>query len=183
MKQVKGTLVKLMVKAIRANKTGIYDKLLSDDAKKLINQKILDSTWYPYDPYKECNEALIKVEANNDPEILHQWGKKYGEVIFTSIYKAQAHGENMKNAIENYRHFIKLAFNFSEIVPEYVADNQVKITFKDFDPDWENFYYLALGWVQKFIELSIKNNEIISKIIKKSWKGEGATQMLFSLST
>jgi hypothetical protein len=181
LKQVKGSLVKLMVKPIRSNKSGIYDTLLSDNAKEFIKQTILDSTWYPYDLYKECHEALIKVAANNDPVILNQWGKQYGEFLFTSIYKYQVAGGNIKNAIEKYRQFLKLAFNFSELVAEFASDNQVILTFKDFDPNWENFYYICLGWVHKFIELSIKK-EVTSKIIKKSWEGADATQMVFSWS-
>jgi hypothetical protein len=179
LRQVKGSLVKPIVKQIKANKSGIYDTLLSDEAKKFIKQNILDSLWYSFESYKECSEALYKVEAKNDPAILNQWGKLYGELLFTSIYKSQVGDGSIKNAIEKYRHFLTLLYNFSELVAEFPSDNQVILTFKNFDREWENFYYILLGWVHKYVELSIKK-EVTSKIIKKSWEGADATQILVS---
>jgi len=181
MNQVKGTMFKTIVKIIRADKSGIYDTLLSDKAKESIKKMILDSQWYPFEIYKECAGAIYKVGAKNDPAILKQWGKQFGELLFSTIYKSQTKAEDIKDAIEKYKQYHKLAFNFSEIVPDYISDNKLKITFKDFDPDWEHFYYLAVGWMQEFVELSIKK-KVTAEIVAKSWEGADATQILLSWS-
>ena len=179
MKQVKGSIFKLIVKPIKANKSGNYDTLLSDKAKELLKQTILDTTWYPYELYRECYKALMKVEANNDPVVLHQWGQQYGELLFTSIYKSKLGHGRIDEAIQGYQRFHDLAYNFGESVAEFVSDNEVIITFKGFDREWENFYHVALGWVHKFVELSIKK-EITSKFISKSWEGADATKISLS---
>ncbi|MFX0085572.1 MAG: hypothetical protein ACFFAU_07855 [Candidatus Hodarchaeota archaeon] len=44
MQQVKGILFKLIAKAIRANKTGVYDDLLIERDWEVISQQILTST-------------------------------------------------------------------------------------------------------------------------------------------
>ena len=73
----------------------------------------------------------------------------------------------------------KLSLNFGELDAEIISDNQVKLSFKDFERDWENFYHLALGWIQKFIELSIKK-KVEAKFLKKSWEGADETEILLS---
>jgi len=181
MKQVKGTMFKTIVRFIRKNKKGIYDTLLSEKAKEYLKQTILDSTWYPFEIYKECTAAVYKVEAKNDPAILKEWGLAFGKFLFSTIYKYQAHASDIKDAIEKHNQFIKLTFNFFEIVPDYISDTQVKITFKDFDSDWEQFYYLATGFLQEFVELSI-HKKVTAEIVAKSWKGDGATQIMLSWS-
>jgi hypothetical protein len=181
MKQVKGTMLKTIVKIIRSNKSGVYDTLLSDKAKEYVKQTILDSTWYPFEIYKECAGAYYKVGANNDPATLKKLGLDFGKFLFSTIYKYQAHAADIKDAIEKFNQFIKLAFNFVELVPEYISDNQLKITLKGFDPDWEQFYYITSGFVQEFVELSI-NKKVTSEIIAKSWEGADATQIMLTWS-
>ena len=56
---VKGTMVKLMVNVVRANESGDYEKLFTDDAKELVSQRILDSIWYPYEIYRNIHDAVV----------------------------------------------------------------------------------------------------------------------------
>lgn len=179
MKQIKGTMFKTIVRFIRKNKSGKYDELLSDEAKEYIKQTILDSKWYPFEIYKECAGAVYKVEAKNDPAILKQWGIVFGKELFSTIYKSQARAADAKDAIEKFNQFIELAFNFFEIIPDFISDNKLKITFKEFDPDWEYFYYIASGFLQEFVELSI-NKKVTAEIVVKSWEGAGTTQIMLS---
>jgi len=78
LKQIKGSMIKTIVRAMRADKSGIYNKLLSDKAKELYTQRILDPVWYPFDTYKECFNALYQVDGKNDPRIITQWGRAEG---------------------------------------------------------------------------------------------------------
>ncbi len=69
-RQIKGTLFKPWVVSIRANKSGIYDHYLSEGDKKYLKQKILDSIWYPYEVFKTCFNAVCKIEAKENIEVI-----------------------------------------------------------------------------------------------------------------
>jgi hypothetical protein len=153
-KQVKGSMIKLTVKIMRLNKTGVYEKMLSDKAKELYNERILDPVWYSFEPYKECYNALCQVEANNDPRILMQWGRARGEELMTTIYHS-VKNVNIKTALYGYARFYRSVYNFGEVLGEFISDHELQVTFKDLDSGWKNFTYTAIGWVHRFFELCI----------------------------
>jgi hypothetical protein len=52
MVKVKGTMIVLFVKGIRADKSGRHDPFLTDQDRGIISQQILPSAWYPAETYK-----------------------------------------------------------------------------------------------------------------------------------
>ncbi|MFX1376166.1 MAG: hypothetical protein ACFFA0_10160 [Promethearchaeota archaeon] len=180
-RQVKGTMVAMIAKSIKYNKSKQeeYDRILSDKAKQLINQRILSSAWYPYELYKEAFNALSFVEARNNPRVLIEWGRVESERLMTTIYKLSVFKGNIQIAADKYARFHRMVFNFGEIIPEIVSDTKIIFTYEDFDPNWENVYHVAVGYAQAFIELCIDKKTDFS-FLKKSWKGEGWTQIMLT---
>ncbi|MFX1276591.1 MAG: hypothetical protein ACFFBP_03365 [Promethearchaeota archaeon] len=178
-KQVKGTLLKIVVIPIRANKSGVYDDILSDAAKSFITQRILDSIWYPFELYKELYNALSIVEGKENPKTLMRWGNQYCEMAMTSTYKLSVVKGDIKRSMEKYRRFHNLVYNFGKILVEFPADNQLIVTYQGVDRDFKNWYYIAFGWLEKFVELCI-NKKPTLKILNKSWEGGSITQCLLS---
>ncbi|MFX1276592.1 MAG: hypothetical protein ACFFBP_03360 [Promethearchaeota archaeon] len=179
MKQVKGSMAKFTIKAIKANKNGAYENLLSDKAKEMLKQRILDAAWYPFDVYKECLNALCKVEARDNTKIIHEWGKHFGEILMTSIYKLSIVKGDLKRSIDKYQRFHTLTYNFGKILIEFPTDNQLIVTYRDIDRDFKNWYYLAFGWLERFIEIVI-DKKLTLEILKKSWEGDNETQFKLS---
>ena len=179
MKQVKGTLLVTFVKGIRANKSGVYDKLITDKDKEIVNQKILNSAWYSFETFKNCVNAVSQVVAKGNSEIVKNWGRMYGEIIMKSIYKSAVTEGTPQKAWTSFNRLFKLWFNFGSQFGEFVSDEEVHITYKEFDPDFENYYYLAEGWIARFFELAL-GKKVISKFIAKSWEGAEETILQFS---
>ncbi|OLS13196.1 MAG: hypothetical protein RBG13Loki_3177 [Promethearchaeota archaeon CR_4] len=102
----------MIVKAIRAYKTVEYDQLLSGPAKELMSQNIIDPTWYSFDLFKECFDALCKVEVKNDSKVILQWGRARGKELIDSLYKHAVSDANLKTALDNYTRFHRSVFNF-----------------------------------------------------------------------
>ena len=177
-------MVVTIVKSIKANriKKVEYDKILSDKAKKLLSQRILSSSWYPFEEYRECFDALCDIEVKNNPINLNQWGHAEAIHWFTTIYQSTVVKGDPKLAVEKYSRFHKMVFNFGEIVTEFISDTEINFTYTDFIRDWKNFYHIAVGWAQKFIELSI-DKEVNYSFLNKSWKGEGWTKVKLSWSS
>ncbi|MFX1239163.1 MAG: hypothetical protein ACFFAS_03865 [Promethearchaeota archaeon] len=179
MKKIKGSLVKSCVIPARANKTGIYQKILTEQGKDLLKQRIFDSIWYSHDAYKELFNAVCKVEANNNKKIIIEWGKKFGEITMTSIYRGSIVEGSIEKALNKYARFHKMVYTIGTIKYEILSENHIIIAYADFDPEWENFYYLALGWLKKYLELCV-GKQISHKIIKKSWEGAKDTTYEFT---
>ncbi len=181
LKKVKGSLVKLMVKPIRANKSGAYDDILSNEGKELINQRIFDSIWYPYEAYRNIHDAVAKVEGNNNQKVLFQWGQRFGEILMTSIYKNSISDADPTIAMDKYARFHKLVYNWGVIKPQMLSDYHMIVTYEDFERDWELYYYISSGWMYKYLELCLKK-PVHFKFYKKSWETADWTTYDFSWS-
>ncbi|OLS13195.1 MAG: hypothetical protein RBG13Loki_3176 [Promethearchaeota archaeon CR_4] len=179
MRQVKGTIIKRVAIPIKANKTGAYDALLSDKSKQLLAERIVDPVWYPFEPYKECFDALCQVEARNDRRIIIQWGRNLGEDLLKSVYKTSVTTINSTAVISSFVRFHSMIFNFGEVEGKILSGHKAEIIFKDFEPDWNNFYYILAGWVQRFFEICL-GKEIKYQIVKNPTPGVVANHIQVS---
>ena len=173
----------MVVKSIRSNKIkqNEFDRILSDKAKEFLNQRILSSSWYSYEIYKEIFNALRFVEARNDPNIIRQWGQIESNRLMSTVYQFSVIKGDLQQATERYIRFHRMIFNFSEVIPEFISDNKIIFTYRDFDANWENFYYVAVGYIQGFIEMCIDKKTDFN-FLQKSWKGQGQTKIMFTWS-
>ncbi|MFX1399056.1 MAG: hypothetical protein ACFFAS_18680 [Promethearchaeota archaeon] len=176
-RKLKGYLMKAIVKAIKADKVHEkeYDELLSDRTKQFLNQRILDSVWYPWDVYSELYQAIIKIVAKNNPKIVAKWGHDFGEKVVSKFYKNIIDEGNAIKLAEKYPRFHKMYYNFGSISHEWISDNEIIYTLNDFDPKFELFFYLNIGWTQLIFEMCVKK-KVNYKFLKKSWKGDDVTQ-------
>jgi hypothetical protein len=180
MYQVKGVLFMFLVKTIRANKSGVYNDILTERDWDFISQKILSSVWYPFDVYENCFNAIAKVEANGSMNMIKRAGRNHSEEIMTSVYKIAIFKGNPKKSIKAFVRLFKLMFNFGIMECDQVSDNQVIISYIDFTPNFEVFYYAASGWTEKFIELVIgEGKKVKSEFLERSWKGGSKTSIKY----
>lgn len=173
----------MIIKSIKANyiKIGEYNGILSDKAKEFLTHRILSTSWYPFEVYRELYDALCLIEARNDPKILEQWGIIESKRMFSTTYQSIAVKEDLQMAIEGYTRFQRRIFNFGDIIFEFISDNEVMFSYKDMPLDWENFYYTAVGYLKGFLELCV-DKKVDSSFLKKSWKGESSTEIKISWS-
>jgi len=179
MRQVKGSMFIEIAKGIKSDKTGDYDNLLTDEDKNLLSKTILIGSWYPYDVYKRCFNALAQVIAKNDMEICRQWGRTQGEEMIKSVYKSVLKDKNYKIAMERVKSIYKLMYDFGELSAHFISDNEMEVMYKDFDPDFQVSYIVAQGWVEKVLEIC-GCKDVKSKFLVKSWEGAGDTILHFS---
>jgi len=138
--------------SIRANKNGAYDTYLSEDDNKYINQRILDSAWYPYDVFKNCYNAVCKVEAKENIKIIENWGYNYGKSVLDRIYKEPLRKRDLQSAVKSYNNLFRLWFNFGKQYGEIISENEVHIFIEEFDKNFKLFYHIASGWMRGFFE-------------------------------
>lgn len=182
MGQVKGVILKYFIINIRANKTGIYDKILYEEDKKFVKKYILDALWYPFEQFKRLIIAVVKVEAKGDMRIVQKWGYLYGKMNYESIHKNITEKRSLRLAIASYDLLYKLWFDFGNQRGEIISNNEFNITFEEFDREFKEFYYLASGWIKGFFELYLES-KISTKFIEKSWEGDQHTTINLTINS
>ncbi|MFX1394207.1 MAG: hypothetical protein ACFFAH_11585 [Promethearchaeota archaeon] len=174
MRQIKGSLLKYFIKNIRANKSGIYDEILTEEEKEIINLRILDSVWYPYEYFKKLLSAVVKVEANGDMTTVAKWGYDHGKRTLDQIHKGRREKRPLPLAIASYDQLFKLWFDFGKQYGEIISENEINIVIEEFDEDFDLFYYIGSGWIRSFFE-NYLDTKIQLKFLQKSWEGDDKT--------
>jgi len=174
MKKIKGSLFKAWAIAIRANKSGVYEHLISEEDKKIISQRILDAAWYPFATFKTCINAVCEVEANNNVETIEKWSYNYGKRALERTYKAPMRKTDLNTALKSYNSLFRLWFNFGNQHGEIISNHEVHITIENFDKDFKTFYHSAKGWMHSFFEAFL-SKKVTSSFIEKTWEGADKT--------
>lgn len=172
--KVKGSMFITFVKAIKADKSGACEALLTDEDKEIVSKLILQASWYPFETYKNCFKAVCKVNGKNNPRVLREWGRIAGEHTMTTIYKTVLQQDDAESAINTYKHIVKSQYDSGSIEVVSSTDNEIVWKVLDFDPDFEQWYHLCSGWIERTIELVIKK-DVRSTILERSWEGAPAT--------
>jgi hypothetical protein len=163
LRHVKGILLKPILKAIRANKNGVYDELLSEKDREIISQKILTSLWYPFEVYKNGFNAILHVKANGNCELIRQASRKEGEIVMNSIDKSAFIKGDLKRSLEAFVRLFKLMFDFSCIEVKELSNNHTILEYIDFDTDFEVFFYAARDWTERFLELVVDEGKKLNQ--------------------
>ncbi|MFX1275131.1 MAG: hypothetical protein ACFFAT_08820 [Promethearchaeota archaeon] len=171
---VKGSLLKFFVMNVRANKTGVYDSILTEDEKKFVSQRILDVGWYPLEYYKKIFTAIAKVEVNGNAEKVEEWGYEFANKTIGRIYSRTKKKRSLNHAIKSYQSLIKLWFDFGYLTEEIISENEFNLVFDGEQPDFDLHYYIGMGWIRSFFEAYL-DTKISTKFLKKSWEGDEKT--------
>lgn len=172
--QVKGSMLVGFIKAIKADSSGRFDGLLSDEAKALLDERVLAAKWYPFDAYKSCFQAVCKVNAASNPEVMRQFGKQAGEETMKSIYRTVFDKTDAAGVMDSFRVIGSTVYDSVRLESEALSDNRMRLSFHDFDPDFPEWYLVGLGWMQRTLEL-VLGKDVNAEVVEKSWEGAPAT--------
>jgi uncharacterized protein (TIGR02265 family) len=179
MARVKGTMLLGLVKTVRADRTNTYDPYLSDLDRDFISRQVLPSSWYPFEEYKKTFSAVIDVLTKGDMELVRKMGQAYGADIVSNVYKNLVIEGNPMESLKKYRIVFNMFFDFGEAEFEAVSENSGRLSIRKFDPEFEAFYYIFMGWVEECLELSGAKNPR-GRSTSRSWADDPETTIEFS---
>jgi len=172
---VKGSLFVDFVKTIRANKTGAYDSYLFDEDRKVLEGRILPSSWYPFETYKRCFQAVGKVVAHGSDSVYRGWGRQFCDEIMLSIYKRMLSDTSPMQTMRRYVSMFSMFYDFGTLELEERSENEVVLAFRDFDRDFAELYQLFYGWIERSLELS-GAKDVQMNFLTCSWLGAPDTR-------
>ena len=175
--QVKGSIFVEFVKAIRVgNRTGMFDKYLTDADREIVSQRIMPNLWYPYETFKHCLNAFYEVVANKNLDTIKAWGKMYSEMVMLKIYAAILKHDDPLSFIKRIGVFERNFFDFGTAVAVLEGNNQAVYTITDMDPQYAPFQYMIRGWVERTAELC-GAKDLKCTVLSKSWEGDANTSV------
>jgi hypothetical protein len=143
------------VRSIRSDKSGRLSAELSLEHRKLLGERIMPSGWYPFDFYKACFLSVSTHVVHNDPRMLHCWGFEFGQKIIQEAYSSVSTATDPQTALSKYKWLVNgRFFDFGEIDVVKMSDNSARLTVKNFDDDFDAFYYLVAGWIEGSVKLT-----------------------------
>ncbi len=173
MKKVKGAALLHFAKAIKSDKSGVFDKYLKEEDRAILNKEVQPTLWYPYETFRRCFNAVFEVIAKKDMEKVMEWGRQYGQVILSDVYKVTIKQDNPLEHFKRIPIYIKGFYDFGTTETKIEAPNRVLLTLNDYDPDFAPLYYFNVGWFRKAAELCGAKN-VQCQMTAKSWEDKSS---------
>ncbi len=168
--KVKGSIFVEFVKAIRSDKTGVFDTYLTAEDREIMDQRIMPNLWYPYETFKHCLNAFFEIVAKKNLDTLKQWGRMYSEMVMPKIYASILKKDDPLSFIKRIAVFERNFFDFGRAEAVLEGATQAVYTVIDMDPQFAPFQYLIAGWVEHTTELCGAKN-LKCTVLTKSWEG------------
>jgi hypothetical protein len=171
---VKGTMVLDIVKTIHGFQDKPWDQYLSREAQDLLQQRILASAWYPYEPVINCLNAVYRLIGGNNPENARAWGRINGQQLFETAYKNLLMPGDPMESMKKLNILSATFFKGFVHASKELGPRHFEVQTFDDDPRTEAIYYLIQGWIDVLVEnAGGKNAKVL--IIQKHWEGNEST--------
>ena len=179
MSKVKGSAIIPWVKSIRGNKSGAWDKCFSDEDIKMIFGHILESSWYPYETYIKCVNAVSKIVAKDNMKTIRQWGRDWAYTGNDGVYKNVYIKARPRRALKYRQLLVSQIFDFITTDLEEISESEYIMKIEGPGPEFKPAFYVVLGSMEKGLEINGAKG-LKAEFIEKSWEGAPATRIRFS---
>ena len=179
MASIKGIILVNWVKVIRADKTGLYDKHLTEADRKIIQSTIFSTSWYPFDTFQRLFKMVTEEFQVNDRETIEKWGYDYAEKLLVTLSHLFVNETSVVHTIRGYSGVEKVFFDTGSFEASFTGEKTAQIKVSDFPNDFTGFYYMTGGWYTKVFELGGAKS-VTHRYLKKSWQGEPHTIIEYS---
>ena len=177
MARVKGSMLVLLVKAIRADKSGRLLAAVPAEHRPTVQGMILSIHWYPFEVYRAIQDALVRVLANGDMEIVRQWGRLTAEETMTKTYSAVLRPGDPLGTLTNYEAFFRRFFDGTDFTVKDLGGGRALVRVAGFEPGWQPIYHIVRGWLERSLAL-VGCVAPSVEFHAKSWEGGGATEYM-----
>ena len=177
--KVKGSLFIPWVKVIKANKSGVYDKYLTNKDREILNERILPNIWYTFKTYKNCLNAVFEVLAKKDLKVATEWGRAFSKEVLSGLYGGTLEGLTLISYLKNFATFYGSFFNFGKTEIVFEGKKQVVCKLLEFERQLVPLQYIFMGWMEGGLSLFGAKN-IITEVLTKNWEGAPHTSMRFT---
>ncbi len=174
-KNVKGTLFVDYVRMIKSRKDVDWSKYLTPEDLEYLKQRVLPSTWYPFETYERLGMAIFHEITGGQMEMVRMWGRMSTDLLIRIYKNMIVEGEPAESArkfnIVRAGFFDFSGFRIESLSPKNLV---LSIEFSTEKLAAEAQAYQTLGYLERLLELS-GATDIEHKFTKQIWEGDPAT--------
>lgn len=174
-KSVKGFFFVDYVRMIRSKKDADWSKHLTSEDMRFLEERILDSEWYPFDTFERMGIGILEEIAGNDMDMVRLWGRTYMDNLF-GIHTSLVTEGDPRESLVRFQVLRNSFFNFDPVNTLVFFRNYAKLQIAfDMSPKAEEAAtWQTVGYFERLLELSGASN-ISFNFTEKAWEGDPAT--------
>jgi hypothetical protein len=128
--RVKGSLLTDLSKMIRRAHDKPWQKWLTLEDMKILNDMIIPAAWYPLDTFRRAGVAAYNVFGFGRPDALRQWGRDSVARMQEQVFKQFFDKKDPKAAIKNFVNVNCRVMDFLRIRAKDSGDKSMDIMFR-----------------------------------------------------
>jgi len=174
-KHVKGPFFAHYARMILAHPEVDWSRYLQPEDLLLIQQKIQDDQWYPYDTFKRMGDGILAEIGRDDPESVRQWGEEI-TARTVDVFDTLVSVGDPRETLIRLQVLRRGYFDFEpvEILILYAKYAKLKISYGMSPPAEKAAVYQTLSLIERLIERSGATN-LHHRFTSRSWHGQPAT--------
>lgn len=179
-KIVKGVIFGDYIRMLKSRKDIDWDEYLLPEDRPYLEQKVLDSEWYPFNTLERMSVGIIKEIARGDMETVRSWGKASLDRL-TELNKSLVCANQPMESLMRFKVLRGSLFNFDPIKVLLISaeSTQLEINYGMVELAEKGAAYHTLGYTERLLELS-GAGRIKFKMKGKAWEGDPATGLEIS---
>ncbi|MDD5223739.1 MAG: hypothetical protein PHE84_07095 [bacterium] len=173
--KMKGSLMIGYVKFFKSLKNEKLLDYMKDEDLKIIQEKLLQSSWYPGETARHVIKALFEVAAQGNPESSRAWGKFSALDVIPTTYKSFLKPGDPFESLKSFRRIFLTFVDIEGLKVTEESQGRAKIFIPDpgDDPIIVPFAYMMAGFLEGMLELA-GGKEINCAIKRETFEGKNA---------
>lgn len=153
-RKAKGANFTPLVKALKAFRKRKPLGAMPSSAEAMLDERILDSAWYPHAPLVELLRVMHRDLLNGNEEVLLQTGILEGKNALKTWHSSYVMENDPIGSALAMRHSWRTYFNFGELKAEQSSDTTVTLTLSGYHDVQLVHANMILGWAIAAAQLS-----------------------------
>ena len=173
--KMKGSLMLGYVRFFKSLKNEKLNAYLNDEDRKILQERLLQSSWYPGETARHVIKALFEVAAQGNPESSRQWGRFSALEIVPTTYKNFLKPGDPFESLKSFRRIFLTFLDMDglKVAEEKPGLSKFRILDPGDDPIIVPFVYMMAGFVEGLLELA-GGKEINCAVKREVYEGKNA---------
>ncbi len=174
-RKVKGIFFADYVRMLKRSGRSDWSDYLSEEEAAYLNERIRESEWYPFDTFERMGLAILSEIAEENMELVRQFGRTYLERFF-SVHSSLISKGDPYESLVRFQVLRKSFFDFDPINVLLFHNNYAKIEIAyGMSPRAEEAAtWQTVGYFERLIELSGGKN-VTHDFKSRKWEGAEST--------
>jgi hypothetical protein len=169
-RHVKGINIVGLVRALKVYRREHPLPPLSDDARALFEDRILESSWYPLEPQRELLATMYRVMCDEDPDKALLMGVIGGQQAWSGTHRGVLGSRGPMQALKSMGPAWATYFDFGSLDVEPIGEAAARFTVRGY-ADVPVYHGMTIaGWHLAAAQVA-GSEEASVEVVERPWEG------------